>query len=78
MANLSLKTEVWGVCYSNLTFVSNFCKNFKFDVMPNFICDAIIVDNLLRQHKNVTFQFQGKVPELVVSTISSVPDVPYP
>ena len=78
MANLSLKTEICGVCYLNLTFVGNFCKNFKFHVMPNLICDAIIGDDLLQQHKSVTFKFQGKLPELVVSTIMSVANVPYP
>ena len=47
MANSSLKTEICGMCYLNLTFVGNFYKNFKFHVMPNLICDAIIGDNLL-------------------------------
>ena len=51
MVNSSLKTEICGVCYLNLTFVGNFYKNFKFHVMPNLICDTIIGDNLLQQHK---------------------------
>ena len=78
MANSSLKTEICGVCYLNLTFVGNLYKNFKFHVMPNLICDAIIGDDLLQQHKSVTFKFQGKLPELVVSTIMSVANAPYP
>ena len=78
MANSSLKTEICGVCDLNLTFVGNLYKNFKFHVMPNLICDAIIGDDLLQQHKSVTFKFQGKLPELVVSTIMSVANVPYP
>ena len=78
MGNSSLKTEICGVCYLNLTFVGNLYKNFKFHVMPNLICDAIIGDDLLQQHKSVTFKFQGKLPELVVSTIMSVANVPYP
>ena len=45
--------------------------------MPNLICDAIIRDDLLQQHKSETFKFQGKLPELVVSTIMSVANVPY-
>ena len=48
MANSSLKTEICGVCYLNLTFVGNFCKNFKFYVRPNLICDAIIGNDLLQ------------------------------
>ena len=56
MANSFLKTEICGVCYLNCTFVGNFYKNFKFHVMPNLICDALIED-LLQQHKNVTFKF---------------------
>ena len=78
MANLSLKTEICGVCYLNLTFVGNFYKNFKFHVMPNLICNAIIGDDLLQQHKSVMFKFQGKLPELFVSTIMFVANVPYP
>ena len=57
MANSSLKTEICGVYYLNLNFVGNFYKNFKFHVMPNLICDAIIGDDLLQQHKSVTFKF---------------------
>ena len=53
-------------------------KNFKFHVMHNLICDTIIGNNLLLQHKSVTIKFQGKLPELVVSTIMSVANVPYP
>ena len=59
MANSSLKAEICGVCYLNLIFVGNFYKNFKFHVMPNLICDAIIGDDLLQQLKSVTFKFQG-------------------
>ena len=65
------------MCYLNLTFVGNLYKNFKFHVMTNLICDAIIGDDLLQQHKSVTIKFQGKLPELVVSTIMSVANVPY-
>ena len=78
MANLPLKTEICSVCYLNSTFVGNLYKNFKFHVMPNLICDAIIGDDLLQQHKSVMFEFQGKLPELVVSTIMSDANVPYP
>ena len=78
MANLSLKSEICGMCYLNLTFVGNLYKNFKFHVMPNLICDTIIGDDLLQQHKSVTFKFHDKLPELVVSTIMSVANVPYP
>ena len=78
MANSSLKTEICGVCYLNLTFVGNLYNNFKFHMMPNLSCDAIIGDDLLQQHKSITFKFQGKLPELVVSTIMSVANVPYP
>ena len=78
MPNSSLKTEICGVCYLTLTFVGNFYKNLKFHVMPNLICDAIIGDDLLQQHKSVTFKFQGKLPKLFVSTIMSVANVPYP
>ena len=78
MANLSLETEICRVCYLILTFVGNLYKNFKFYVMPNLICDAIIGDDLLQQHKSLTFKFQGKLSELVVSTIMSVANVPYP
>ena len=55
MANSSTKTKICGVCY--LTSVDNFYKNLKFHVMPNLICDTIIGDDFLLQHKIVTFEF---------------------
>ena len=80
MASSSLKTEICSVCYLNLTFFGNLYKNFKFHVMPNLICDAIIGDDLLQQHKSVTFKFHKsvtcKLPELFVSTIKSVANIP--
>ena len=45
--------------------------------MPNLICEPIIGDDLLQQHKSVTFKFRGKLPELAVSTIMSVAIIPY-
>ena len=78
MANSSLKIEICGMCYFNLNLIDNFYKNFKFHVMPNLICDAIIGDEYLQRHKKVTVEFQGKLAELVVLTIMSVANVPYP
>ena len=66
MANVTLQTEIIGVCFLNLTFMENQYKNFKFFVMPNLIADSIIGDDLLQQHKSVTFNFDGKRPELNV------------
>ena len=73
MANSSLKTEICGVCYLNLTFVGNFYKNFKFRVMPNLICDAIIGDDLLQQHKSVALKLQGKLPEFLFQLLCLLP-----
>ena len=73
MANSSLKTEIlWRVLFEFdfCLATSTLYKNFRFYVMPILICDAIIGDDLLQQHKSVTFKFQGKLPELVVSTIT--------
>ena len=77
MANSSLKTEICGVYYLNLTFVGSFYKSFKFHVMPNVICNAIMGTTFCNKHKSVTFKFQGKLPELFVSTITSVANVTY-
>ena len=60
MANSMLQTEIMGVCYLNLTFSEYAYNNFQFFVMSNLIADSIIGDNLLQQHKSVTFQFGGK------------------
>ena len=45
--------------------------------MPNLICEPIIGDDLLQQHKSVTFKFRGKLPQLVVATIMCVANIPY-
>ena len=73
MANSSFKIEICGVRYLNLIFVGNFYKNFKFHVMPNLICDAIIGDNLLQQHKSIKFKFQGKLPEIFLKLLCLLP-----
>ena len=73
MANVSLKTEVCGVSYLDLTFLEHHYKNFKFYVMSNLIADSIIGDDLLQQHKSVTFEFRGKKKELHISTIMPLP-----
>ena len=78
MANVTLQTEIIGVCFLNLTFMENQYKNFKFFVMPNLIADSIIGDDLLQQHKSVTFNFDGKRPELNVSATMPTACVPFP
>ena len=78
MTNSSLKAEICGVCYLNLSFVSKFYKNFVFHVMPNLICDAMIRSEHLQQHKSVKFEFQAELPELAVSTAMNMTNVSYP
>ena len=46
--------------------------------MSNLIADSIIGDDLLQQHKSVTFEFRGKKKELHISTIMPTAHVPYP
>ena len=78
MADVSLKTEICGVSYLDLTFLEHHYKNFKFYVMSNLIANSIIGDDLLQQHKSVTFKFRGKKKELHISTIMPTARVPYP
>ena len=60
MADVSLKTEICSVSYLDLTFLEHRYKNLKFYVMSNLIANSIIGDDLLQQHKSVTFEFCGK------------------
>ena len=60
MADVSLKIEIFGVSYLDLIFLEHHYKNFKFYVMSNLIADSIIGDDLLQQHKSVTYEFRGK------------------
>ena len=76
--NVSLKTEICGVSYLDLTFLEQHYKNFKFFVMSNLIAYSIIGDDLLHQHKSVTFEFRGKKKEFYISTIMPTARVPYP
>ena len=65
-------------CTRNSTFVGNSYKNFKLYVMPNSVADAIIGDDLLQQHKSVTFKLEGNLPELCISSVMPAAHVPYP
>ena len=78
VANVSLKTEICSVSYLDLTFLEHHYKNFKFYVMSNLIADSIIGDDLLQQHKSITFEFRGKKKELHISTNMPTAHVPYP
>ena len=78
LANVSLQTEICGVCYLNLIFMGECYNDFKFKVMPNLIADSIIGDDLLQQHKSVTFHFGGNRSELNVSAIMPTANVAYP
>ena len=76
MADISLKTEICGVSYLNLTFLEQHYKNFKFYVTSNLIADSIIGDDLLQQHKSETFGFRVKKKELYISTIMPTACIP--
>ena len=76
--DVSLKTEICGVSYLDLTFLEHHYKDFKFCVMSNLIAESIIGDDLLQQHKSVTFEFRGKKKELYISTIMPTARVRYP
>jgi len=78
MANSSLQTEITGVCYLNLKFLDYAYKDCKFYVMSDLIADSIIGDDILQQHKSVTFNFGGIKPELQVSAIMPTARIPYP
>ena len=78
LANVSLQTEICGVCYLNLIFMGECYNDFKFNVMPNLIADSIIGDDLLQQHKSVIFHFGGNRSELNVSAIMPMANVAYP
>ena len=78
MANSSLQTEINGVCHLHLKFLNQTYENFKFYVMSDLLADSIIGDDILQQHKSVTFKFGGRKPELQVSSIMPTASVPYP
>ena len=46
--------------------------------MSNLIADSIRGDDLLQQHKSVTFEFWEKKKELYILTIMPTARVPYP
>ena len=74
---MSLKTEICGVSYLDLTFLEHHYKSFKFYVMSNLIADSVIGNVLLRQHKSVTFNFAERKKELYISTIMRTAHVPH-
>ena len=78
MANSTLQTEIAGICFLNLIFLQHNYSNLKFYVMPNLIADSIIGDDVLQQHKSVTFRFGGKKPDVFVSAVMPTANVSYP
>ena len=78
MANTSLITEIYGICNVKLQFSRRLYEQVEFFIMPDLVCDVIIGDDLLERHKSVTFQFNGKLPNLVVSSIMPTAQVEYP
>ena len=46
--------------------------------MPDLVSDVIIGDDLLERHNSLTFRFNGKLPNLVISSIMPTAQVEYP
>ena len=62
----------------NLISVKHLYKNFKFYVKLNLITDFIIGDDLLQQCNSAAFNFEGQLPELIISCEIFAAQVPYP
>ena len=56
----------------------NFYEQVEFFIMPDLVSDVIIGDDLLERYNNVTFRFNGKLPNLVISSIMPTAQVEYP
>ena len=77
MANTSLKTEIHSICNVKLQFLQHAYKKVEFFIMPDLVSDVIIGDDLLERHNSMTFQFNGKLPNLVISLIMPTAQVEY-
>ena len=55
MANMSLKTEIHGICNVKLQFSQHAYEQVEFFIMPDLVSDVIIGDDLLERHNSVTF-----------------------
>ena len=77
MANTSLKTGIHGICNVKLQFSQDAYEQVEFFIMPHLVSDVIIGD-LLERHNSVTFRFNGKLPNLVISSIMPTAEVEYP
>ena len=44
----------------------------EFFIMPDLVSDIIIDDELLERHNSVSFQFNGKLPNIVISSIMPI------
>ena len=77
MANMSLKTEIYGICNIKLQFSQHAYTQVEFFIMPDLVSDVVIGDDLLERHNSVTFRFNGKLPNLVISLIMPTAQVEY-
>ena len=65
LALISMKSTVIGTCQLTLTLNNQVYENVKVDILQNLCSDMILGHDFQSQHRNVTFQFGGKKPELL-------------
>ena len=78
MDNTSLKTEIHGICNVKLQFLQHAYEQVEFFIMPALVSDVISGDDLLERRNSVTFRFDGKLPNLVISLLMPTAQVEYP
>ena len=67
LALTSLESKVVGSCQLNLSINDRNYENIKVDILQDLCSDLILGYDLQKQHQNLTFQFGGPKPDLLVS-----------
>ena len=67
MALTTMESNAIGYCYLTFTVNDQTYKNVKADVMRDLCSDIILGYDFQKQHHNVTFQYGGEKPDLIIN-----------
>ena len=71
MALTSMESCIIGECYLTIKLNEHVYQDIRLDILQNLCSDLILGHDFQKQHKNLTFQYGGIKPDLVVTPKSS-------
>jgi transposase InsO family protein/uncharacterized protein YqgQ len=72
MAESSISTPIESACVIDLEYNGRKYDNLRVSVLPNLCSSLILGLDFQGKHKSVTFEFGGKEPSLIISSLSTL------